>query len=240
MNRLTSMMRKSGGVRRASGGEKAAGKAAESASAKADAGPTQLARIVRGDIAKTSEFRWIRLKKIFYTDEKGVERQWEAAERTTRRADADAVFIIAMLHKAGKEPEVLLVSQFRPPVDSYVLEFPAGLIDKGETAGDAGLRELMEETGYTGTIKQVSPIVVADSGMTNANLQYVHIDVDLDAPENLNPKARPDEGEFIESHRVPRNRLFEVASDPSKLQTKRNAPLVCDARLFSVAMGLGM
>ena len=29
------------------------------------------------------------------------------------------------------------VQQFRPPVDSYTAELPAGLIDKGETAEEA-------------------------------------------------------------------------------------------------------
>lgn len=38
---------------------------------------------------------------------------------------------------------------------------PAGLIDKGESASIAGLRELKEETGYTGSkVTMVSPIVV--------------------------------------------------------------------------------
>ncbi len=45
--------------------------------------------------------------------------------------------------------EVLLTRQFRPPVNGYVIEFPAGLNDKGGTLEDAARRELLEETGYT-------------------------------------------------------------------------------------------
>lgn len=35
----------------------------------------------------------------------------------------------------------------RPPLDAYTVEFPAGLIDKGESAETAAARELKEETG---------------------------------------------------------------------------------------------
>jgi ADP-ribose pyrophosphatase len=49
--------------------------------------------------------------------------------------------------------EILLVEQYRPPVQSNVLEFPAGLA--GDVAGqedeallEAARRELLEETGY--------------------------------------------------------------------------------------------
>jgi len=44
---------------------------------------------------------------------------------------------------------VLLIRQFRPPVNNYVVEFPAGLNDQGETLEEAARRELIEETGYS-------------------------------------------------------------------------------------------
>ncbi len=37
-------------------------------------------------------------------------------------------------------------------------QFPAGLIDAGETPAQAALRELKEETGYSGTVVEVSPV----------------------------------------------------------------------------------
>ena len=44
------------------------------------------------------------------------------------------------------------MSQFRPPVNSICLEFPAGLVDEGETAEQSALRELKEETGVTAAL----------------------------------------------------------------------------------------
>ena len=47
--------------------------------------------------------------------------------------------------------EIVLVNQFRFGVDTFSLEIPGGVIDLGEPPLDAGLRELREETGYSGT-----------------------------------------------------------------------------------------
>lgn len=42
----------------------------------------------------------------------------------------------------------MLEKQWRAPVDKMVIEVPAGLIDEGESAEEAAVRELREETGY--------------------------------------------------------------------------------------------
>ena len=42
---------------------------------------------------------------------------------------------------------VVLVKQYRYPVDAYVYEFPAGLVEPGEDLLEAGIREMFEETG---------------------------------------------------------------------------------------------
>jgi ADP-ribose pyrophosphatase len=71
---------------------------------------------------------------------------WEFASRNTHRP---AVGIVALTD----ENRVVLVEQYRPPVERNVVELPAGLA--GDVAGaenellvDAAKRELLEETGY--------------------------------------------------------------------------------------------
>src|SRR5260370_24302318 len=56
----------------------------------------------------------------------------------------DYVSVIAITDKN----HVLLVRQYRPAVDSYTLELPAGHVDAGETPAESAERELLEETGY--------------------------------------------------------------------------------------------
>ena len=46
-----------------------------------------------------------------------------------------------------KKDKVVLIRQFRYPLNGYVYEFPAGLVEPGEDMLDAGIREMYEETG---------------------------------------------------------------------------------------------
>jgi len=57
---------------------------------------------------------------------------------------SDCVAIIAI----DADGNVLLVEQFRKPVEKVLLEIPAGGIDPGEDPVTAVSRELREETGY--------------------------------------------------------------------------------------------
>ncbi|MBR3974033.1 MAG: NUDIX hydrolase [Oscillospiraceae bacterium] len=46
-----------------------------------------------------------------------------------------------------KKDKVVLIRQFRYPINGFVYEFPAGLVEPGEDMLDAGIREMYEETG---------------------------------------------------------------------------------------------
>ena len=72
--------------------------------------------------------------------------QTARGRETTREIveHADCVAIIAV----DAEDKVLLVKQFRKPVEKELLEIPAGGIDPGESPEDAARREMQEESGY--------------------------------------------------------------------------------------------
>ncbi len=59
---------------------------------------------------------------------------------------ADAVVIIATNETGDK---ILINREFRLAPGEWVYNFPAGLIDAGETPQESAKRELMEETGLT-------------------------------------------------------------------------------------------
>ena len=44
--------------------------------------------------------------------------------------------------------KVVLIKQYRPVMEEYILEIPAGTIDKGETPLQCAKREIIEEVGY--------------------------------------------------------------------------------------------
>jgi len=88
------------------------------------------------------EGRFLRLALTTYIDSYGTIREWESFERVNCKG------IVAVVPVTDNK-EVLLTRQFRPPVNGYVIEFPAGLNDRGDTLEEAAKRELLEETGYT-------------------------------------------------------------------------------------------
>ncbi len=54
-----------------------------------------------------------------------------------------------------KRDRVVLIRQYRYSIGDYIYEFPAGLVEKGESYHDAAVREMKEETGLS-----LSPITV--------------------------------------------------------------------------------
>lgn len=154
----------------------------------------QAPKITRISPLSPDEAKWTELRKIEWTDQTGKERIWEAAARKTRgKSGIDAVAIAPILRHPNKPPSTIIILQYRPPVEAICVEFPAGLIDEGESPEEAAVRELKEETGYEGkvcdssapltkqpgltnvTIQVVdcSPTIVADPGLTNANMQVL-------------------------------------------------------------------
>jgi len=67
--------------------------------------------------------------------------------RETRREIVEHGDCVAIVAIDGKN-NVLLVNQFRQPVEKELLEIPAGGIDPGEDPLTAVRREMQEETGY--------------------------------------------------------------------------------------------
>src|SRR5262245_28777278 len=62
------------------------------------------------------------------------------------------------------DQRVLAVRQYRPAVERYTIELPSGLVDAGETAGQAAERELLEETGYEAENLEVLGPMLPDCG----------------------------------------------------------------------------
>ena len=71
-----------------------------------------------------------------------------------RRSERDFVVVRApdWVNVVALTPggELVLVRQFRFGVDEFSLEIPGGVMEPGEDPLTAGLRELREETGFTG------------------------------------------------------------------------------------------
>ena len=78
-----------------------------------------------------------------------IEREVEFAPGTEREiyhavSQQDYIAIVAAL----PDSRLPIVRQYRPALESFTWEFPAGLIDPDEDAAACCRRELMEETGF--------------------------------------------------------------------------------------------
>lgn len=77
---------------------------------------------------------------------------------------ADYVGILAIT----TDQRILAVRQYRPAVERFTIEFPAGLVDDGETPLQTAGRELMEETGYEAGALELLGEMATDTGrLTN-------------------------------------------------------------------------
>jgi 8-oxo-dGTP pyrophosphatase MutT (NUDIX family) len=132
------------------------------------------------------------LNLITWRDHNNIERHWESVKRL---GTPGAVAIIATLEPSGR---YILIQQFRPPTNGMTLEFPAGLIDPGESAASTAIRELKEETGYKGELMGISPISLTSPGMSSEGVFLARVHVDESQTENQTPSQECEETEQIE------------------------------------------
>ncbi|EPY26986.1 ADP-ribose pyrophosphatase [Strigomonas culicis] len=208
----------------------------------------------RTNIEKVAEGKFQRFCFLNYESRVGDQNPykgcWEITQRTTRETpfDAfkqspcpipvDAVEMTAIVSKGGSK-FLVLVGQYRPPLDAVALEFPAGLIDKGESVTTAALRELKEETGYTAFEEDVvstSKPMCYEPGMTDSCGSMVHINVDGDREDNISPKQTLDDCEDIEIILLPFDNKKEALKNALGYVTQKEQDghrVVIDAKLYT-------
>ena len=167
--------------------------------------------------------KFLQLHRLRFTDERGRQRSWE---RVSRVNSSGAVLIVPLIRP---DDEFVLVRQFRPPAERYMIEFPAGLIDPGEDAAAAAVRELHEETGFAGEITRVLPAGFSSPGMSSETITTVFVSIDGAQYRNGLPETHQEDSENISVLRVPRRALLDF------LLSRIAAGDGIDAKLFAYA-----
>lgn len=127
---------------------------------------------------------------------KGLDAYRESLENnaTGKSTQADAVCIVAQT----PENKLLLIREFRYPLNSWCIAFPAGLMEPNEELAECVDRELREETGYAlrtncqaGALRPLPQAGFSSTGLTDETVQVVFAQVEKTS------EAQPELGEFI-------------------------------------------
>lgn len=103
-------------------------------------------------IIKKEEGKFITRYDLVYRTEDDREKVYEMISRDKNLEHFDALHerpadaVVLIMHSTDGE-KILINKEYRMAVGEWVYNFPAGLIDPGETPEEAARRELQEETG---------------------------------------------------------------------------------------------
>jgi ADP-ribose pyrophosphatase len=132
------------------------------------------------EIVPLTQEKWINLFAATFENRGHVGRWVFASRKAQPHSDrsADAVILVPILRNPGEPSRLVVIREFRVPVGTYSIGFPAGLIDDGESIEDTARRELAEETGLSVTaIKHVTPPLLMSSGLTDESACLAFVDV---------------------------------------------------------------
>lgn len=131
-------------------------------------------------VRKLTDEKWLNLFSANYVHN-GKKGSWLYASRRnkpSKKVRADAVIIVPVLKSRGFPPRLVMIREFRVPINAYSLAFPAGLLEDSEDIEEAARREMLEETGLEIIrFRKISPVLYSSTGMTDETAVMAFVDV---------------------------------------------------------------
>jgi len=87
-------------------------------------------------------------KEVFKGRRFSVERRYVAFDGRVVERDIVLFPESVVVLPTFDDGKILLIKQYRPAIDDYLVEAPAGVVEPGEDVRESAERELVEETGY--------------------------------------------------------------------------------------------
>ncbi|MBR2188616.1 MAG: NUDIX hydrolase [Eubacterium sp.] len=170
------------------------------------------------EINKLTNEKFVNLYQVKGTNDKGHHANYMVASRAkdvdalkirTRRNTADGVAIYALY--GPERDRIVMIRQYRYPIDTFVYELPAGLVEPDENFREAAVRELREETGLIFTPLDVDPMFEAPRyttiGMTDESCATVFGYADGTCTNCFNEKS--EEIEIVLADRAEVRRILQ-------------------------------
>lgn len=140
-----------------------------------------------------------------YTDE--LVEDGRAITRDVIRHNGSVVILAVDDSKSKRDPLIVMERQYRHAASEYLLEVPAGKMEKGEKALAAAKRELLEETGFKAARWRKLTRYFASPGFLGEWMQ-VFIAEGLTAGE-----AQPEYDEQLEIELMPLSHLLRMIDE---------------------------
>lgn len=172
------------------------------------------------------ESKFVGLYEVGYENKLGTDRTWMVASRKNKEEldniylngkedNIDAV-VIAAYHKEYKK--LVMIKQFRVPINNYIYELPAGLVDNLEDIETTVRRELKEETGLN--LLNINKVnsknkIYLSPGMTDESVAFVYCTCDGEIS-----KEYLEEDEEIEAILVSKEEVYNILSSSEEIDIK--------------------
>jgi ADP-ribose pyrophosphatase len=145
--------------------------------------------------------------KVFnVTTDKVKEPNGTIATRDVIHHNGSIVILAVDSSRKPRDPDVILIRQYRHAAGQYLLELPAGRIEPGERPLTAAKREMIEETGFRANKWTLLTRYYASPGFLGEWMQIY-------LAEDITPgTATPEADEDIELHRMPLSEAMRLVA----------------------------
>ena len=183
------------------------------------------------ELGKLTDSRFLNMYNAKGSNSKGHHTDYYFASRAssidtlklkTHVNNPDGVAIYSLYGE--NHDRVVLIRQYRYPLDGYVYEFPAGLCEPGEDFHTAAVRELHEETGLT-----FKPL---DAGFSLEAPRFTSIGLPDESVATVYGYA---EGEISSSFMEKSEEIEVVLADKTEIRRilkEENVALICAYQLM--------
>lgn len=178
------------------------------------------------DIKSVSCTKFLSMYELKYENKVKNTKTWMLASRKDEKTlrdiyfnkkedSADAVVIVAVHEDLDK---LVIIKEYRVPINDYVYSLPAGLIDPGEDIYNSVKRELFEETGLNlVSINSDESIdkVYLSPGMTDESCAFVYCKCNGEVSKDF-----LEENEDIETFLIDKKEAEEMLKSNKKMDVK--------------------
>lgn len=176
------------------------------------------------EVSTLVKTKFVGLYEVEYKNKNDDIKNWIVASRKNENQLIDIYFknkedkidavVICAFHE--NEKKLVLINQFRIPINSYIYELPAGLVDDYESIQIAVKRELKEETGLdiVDIISDKQKLYLSP-GMTDESVAFVY----CTCKGNLS-KNYLEEDEDINALLVSRDDAINILNSNEKIDAK--------------------